>query len=169
MKNLLLLCCLFLTFATFTSCIEEDLGLSSMQSTRELERYEELHNGTGLPRGLEMVSIVYESKTGESITEELPHVLILFDECADEWCKALTDDCGASAEVRYNYKDEGEGASLAFDALSTSPTLSEWATRQVFSFERVRFDVTLSCSGCPGETSDGFEFENRTVELKAVR
>jgi hypothetical protein len=71
--------------------------------------------------------------------------------------------------VSFSFKEEGEDASLAFDALTNSPALGDWAARQTFSFEREGLAVTLACTQCPGETRDGFEFANRTVTLKAVR
>ncbi len=169
MKNILLFCAFLFTAATFTSCIEEDPGLNGMESVQELNLHEALYNGTGLPRGLEMISVEYQSKTGETQLESLPHVVILFDQCADEWCKATTDDCGATAEVAFSFKEETGNSTLSFDALTNSPTLNEWAARQVFEFERERLDVTLSCTECLGTTRDGFEYTNRTVKLKAVR
>lgn len=168
MKNILLFCAFLFTAATFTSCIEEDPGLNGMESVQELNRHEALYNGTGLPRGMEMISVEYQNKTGGTQVEPLPHVVILFDLCADEWCQAETDDCGSTAEVAFSFKEETDNSTLSFDALTNSPTLNDWAAQQVFKFERERLDVTLSCTECPGETRDGFEYTDRVVKLKAV-
>ncbi|WP_273446093.1 hypothetical protein [Neolewinella agarilytica] len=164
----LLLC--LLTGALFTSCLEEDSGLAGMMTVDDFANQEEVLAGTGLPKTAFLETVTYTGKESESRTESLGHVEMRFRNCADEWCKALVDDCGISSGVDFSYTDDGGAKKMGFDAYSTSPAVSQWAVpNRAFDFERDGANLTLSCFDCPGTTSDGFEFTDRKVTLRVVR
>lgn len=168
MRNLIRLFGLLFVASIAFSCIEEDTGLAEMQTIQELNLYEQLANGTGLPRGVEMKSVTFTNKEGETTTEELPHVRIFFRTCDAEWCKAQTDDCGASQDVSYSFDDTEANAKLRFDGYQNVPALGLWAGTETFDFDRDGVHIKLSCEECPGTSNRGFRYDHREVALRVV-
>jgi|GEM_PF-2011348 len=168
MENILLLSCLLLG-ALFTSCLEEDPGLDDMDSVRELTNYETVMNGSGLPREIEIRNAVYtNSKNGETKEVSLGHVTMRFSPCADAWCRARTDDCGASANLDYLYEEGSEGSTIAFRDLAFVPTFRDWAATAVFRFDREGAELEFNCTDCDGETSEGFVYTDRKIITRVI-
>lgn len=163
MKNTYLFLCLLFLAGTFTSCLTEDNGLEGMLTIEQFNNLEQIQEGTGLPKIVTMRTVVFTSKTGRIVEHELPHVNLFFSDCADTWCKADTDDCGISNEVSYKYDDSAEVTTMRFDSYSAVPAVSLWAGTETFDFLREGVNLTLSCTTCPGTTSDGFEYNDRKV------
>jgi len=155
--------------AFFTSCLEEDAGLGEMESVRELINYEAVANGTGLPREVEVRNAVYtNTKTGDIREETLGHVRVRFSPCAENWCRARTDDCGASGYLDYLYEDTDQGETIAFRDLDFIPVFKDWADGAVFNFNRDGAELNFDCTDCDGEMSNGFVYTDRRVVLRVI-
>lgn len=169
MKNAYLFFSLLLLAGTFTSCLTEDNGLGGMLTLEELNNYEQVLEGTGLPKIVVMKTVVFTSKTGRVVEMELPHVNLFFSDCDDVWCKADTDDCGISNEVSYKFDDSAEVTTMRLDSYSAVPAVSLWAGTATFDFVREGASMTLSCSTCPGIADDGFEYDDRKVTFEVLQ
>lgn len=164
MKNTLLLFSCLVMAATFSSCIEDQYGLTGMQDAPTPTHIQP--DATGLPVSVTMQSVVFTSKTGVTSVQELPHVVMVFTNCDDVWCKALTDDCGNPDDVSYNFDDSAAVPTMRIDSYATVPAVGIWAGTATFDFAREGTAMTLSCSDCPGITQDGFEYLDRKVSFK---
>jgi len=169
MKNAYLFFSLVLLAGTFTSCLTEDNGLAGMLTVEGLNNYEQVLEGTGLPKIVTMKTVVFTSKTGQVVEMDLPHVNLYFTACDDVWCKADTDDCGISNEVSYKYDDSAEVTTMRLDSYSAVPAVSLWAGTATFDFVRDGATMSLNCATCPGITNDGFEYNGRKVTFDVLQ